>query len=185
MNRTLRRPLSLRRAQAGVSLVESMVATTLVAVVTTLAAPGFEDAIQRRQLEGAASQLETDLHLVRAAAVARHAPLRVSFESGSAGSCYVVHTGEAGACRCNGGDAPVCEPGASAERSVRFAAGDRVGLKANVRSVLFDPVKGTSTPAATVQLTARNGAQVRQVVNIMGRVRSCTPNAALPGIKHC
>jgi type IV fimbrial biogenesis protein FimT len=177
--------MTLRRAQAGVTLVESTVATALAAVITTLAAPGFEDAIQRRHLEGAASQLETDLHLVRAAAVARHTPLRVSFESTAAGSCYVIHTGAAGACQCNGGDAPVCEPGAQAERSVRFAAGDRVGLTANVRSVLFDPVKGTSTPAATVQFTSRNGAQVRQVVNIMGRVRSCTPNAALPGIKRC
>jgi type IV fimbrial biogenesis protein FimT len=185
MNRTLRRPLTLRRAQAGVTLVESTVATALVAVIGTLAVPGFEDAIQRRHLEGAASQLETDLHYVRAAAVARHAPLRVSFESAAAGSCYVIHTGGAGACQCNGGDTPVCAPGAQAERSVRFAAGDRIGLKANVGSVLFDPVKGTSTPAATVQFTSRNGAQVRQVVNIMGRVRSCSPNAALPGIKRC
>jgi type IV fimbrial biogenesis protein FimT len=117
--------------------------------------------------------------------VARHAPLRVSFESGAGGSCYVIHTGGAGACQCNAGDAAACAPGAQAERSVRFAAGDRIGLTANVGSVLFDPVKGTSTPAATVQFTSRNGAQLRQVVNIMGRVRTCSPNAALPGIKRC
>ena len=77
--RTLRRPiLGQRRAQAGVTLVESMVTASVLAVVTGLTVPGFEASIQRRHLEGAAAQLETDIHHARMLAVARNMPLRIS-----------------------------------------------------------------------------------------------------------
>ena len=180
-----RRPVGARRAQAGVTLVESMVVTSVLAVLTGLAAPGFEAAVQRRHLEGAAAQLETDIHLARMLAVARNAPLRMSFESSAAGSCYVIHTGAANQCGCAADGSAVCQGEAQAERSVRFDAGGAVRLRSNSRSVLFDPTKGTSTPTATVQLTARNGSAIHQVMNVMGRVRSCSPAPALSGYRRC
>lgn len=184
--RTLRRPtLGQRRAQAGVTLVETMVTTSVLAVVTSLAVPGFEGAIQRRHLEGAATQLETDIHHTRMLAVARNAPLRISFESGAAGSCYVIHTGAANQCSCAAGGAAVCQGAAQAERSVQFPAGGAVSLKSNSRSILFEPLKGTSTPTATLQLSTSQGAAIHQVMNIMGRVRSCSPTPALSGYRAC
>lgn len=182
---TRRQPTATRRAQAGVTLVESMVASSVLAVVTSLAAPSFNDAVQRRHLEGAAAQLETDIHYARTLAVSRNAPLRISFESGAGGSCYVIHTGSANQCSCAADGSAVCQGAAQAERSVRFAAGGPVGLTSNSRSVLFDPVRGTSTPTATVQLTAHNGAAIHQVMNVMGRVRSCSPAPALSGYRRC
>ena len=118
-------------------------------------------------------------------AVARNAPMRISFENNAAGSCYVIHSGAANQCSCDADGAAVCQPGATAERSVRFAAGDSVGVKANVRSVLFDPVRGTSTPTATLQLVSRDAGAVHQVMNITGRVRSCSPAPAIAGYKKC
>jgi len=118
-------------------------------------------------------------------AVASNTPLRISFESGASGSCYVIHTGAANQCSCAADGTATCQGAATAERSVRFAAGDAVKLRANVRSVLFDPVKGTSTPAATLQLSTRGGAAIHQVVNILGRVRSCSPSPGLSGYKAC
>ena len=50
--RRIAQPL-LRRAQAGVTLVETTVVTSVLAVVTSLAVPSFQDAVQRRHLEGA------------------------------------------------------------------------------------------------------------------------------------
>ena len=180
-----RRPTGARRAQAGVTLVESMVVTSVLAVITSLAAPSFDSSIQRRHLEGAATQLETDIHHTRLLAVARNVPLRISFESGTGGSCYVIHTGAANQCSCAADGTAVCRGGAQAERSVRFDIGGPVSLKANSRSVLFEPSRGTSTPTATMQLTARNGAAIHQVMNIMGRVRSCSPAPALSGYRRC
>lgn len=174
-----------RRTQRGVTLVETMVVTSMLAVVTGLAAPGFDGVMQRRHLEGAATQLETDIHYARMLAVARNAPLRMSFESNAEGSCYVIHTGSASQCSCTASGAAVCQGEAQAERSVRFDAGGVVRLKSNSRSVLFDPTRGTSTPTATVQLTARNGTAIHQVMNVMGRVRSCSPAPAIAGYRRC
>ena len=174
-----------RRAQAGVTLVETMVTTSVLAIATGLAVPSFDGTVQRRHLEGAAAQLETDIHHARMLAVARNASLRISFESGAQGSCYVIHTGSANQCSCTADGAAVCQGAAQAERSVRFPAGGPVSLKSNSRSIVFDPLKGTSTPTATMQLTARNGMAVHQVMNIMGRVRSCSPAPALSGYRAC
>lgn len=174
-----------RRAQRGVTLVETTVVTSLVAVLTGLAAPSFDELRQRKQLEGAAVQLETDVHYARMLAVARNAPLRISFESGSTGSCYVIHSGAAGQCQCATDGTAQCQGGAEVERVVRFGPEAGLSLKSNSRSVLFDPMRGTSSPTATVQLQARNGSAIHQVVNIMGRVRSCSPAPALPGYRRC
>lgn len=178
-------PKSLRRAQAGVTLVETTIVTSVLAIITGLAVPGFDGAIQRRHLEGAAAQLETDIHYTRTLAVARNAPLRMSFEVGAGGSCYVIHTGAANQCSCAAGGAAVCQGDAQAERSVHFAAGGPVSLKSNSRSIVFDPVKGTSTPTATMQFTSRKGQAIHQVMNVMGRVRSCSPAPALSGYRAC
>lgn len=142
-----------RRKQAGVTLVGSTIVVPVLAVVSGLLAPSFDRAMQRHHLEGATAQLETDIHRTRILAVARNAPLRIGFDSDAAGNCYVIRTGGANACNCAPDATAVCQGAAVAERSVRFAAGKAVSLRSNVRSVVFDPVKGTSTPTATVQFT--------------------------------
>jgi type IV fimbrial biogenesis protein FimT len=68
---------------------------------------------------------------------------------------------------------------------VRFDAGGAVDVRANSRSLLFDPMKGTVTPTATVQLHSRSGAVIHEIVNVMGRVRACSPAPALAGYKAC
>lgn len=182
-----RRPATAQRrsSQAGVTLVESAVVTSIVAVVAGLALPSFDDMVQRRHLEGAAMQLETDLHHARMLAVARNASLRISFENTAAGSCYVIHTGAANQCACAADGTAVCQGDAQAERSVHFGAGGPVSLKSNSRSVLFDPTRGTSTPTATMRFEASNGTAIHQVMNIMGRVRSCSPEPVVSGYKRC
>lgn len=174
-----------RRAQIGVTLIETTTVSAVLAVLTGLAAPAFDQSIQRRHLEGAATQLETDIHHARTLAVVRNSALRISFESGAGGSCYVIHTGAANECGCAADGSAVCQGTARAERSVYFAAAGPISLKSNSRSVQFDPAKGTSTPTATVQLQARSGAAIHQVMNIMGRVRSCSPAPALSGYRKC
>ena len=100
-------------------------------------------------------------------------------------TCYVIHTGAANQCACAADGSPVCQGDAEAVRAVRFEPGGSVSLKSNSRSVLFDPTKGTSSPTATIQLQARNGSAIHQVMNIMGRVRSCSPAPAVSGYRRC
>ena len=52
-------------------------------------------------------------------------------------------------------------------------------------SVLFDPLHGTASPTATVRVTGLSGRAIHHVVNVMGRVRSCSPLGAVPGYRVC
>ena len=61
-------------------------------------------------------------------------------------------------------------------KTVVLAAADRVSVGANVASIAFDPLHGTSTPTGTLRLVDAGGRAVHHVVNVMGRVRSCTPD---------
>ena len=183
-----RQPVSLvspARSQRGVTVLESLIAVTVTAVALGSALPGFEQARERRHLEGTAAQLETDIMHTRSLAVARNQGVRMGFESLQAGTCYTVHTGPANACSCNAGGAATCSPGAEALRTVYFASAGPVAVRANVRSILFDPRLGTSTPTGTLRVVGRGDAAIHQIVNIMGRVRSCSPAGSVPGMPHC
>lgn len=164
----------MHRRQTGSSLIECAIVTTVVALTLGAALPSFQEARQRRHLEGTAAQLETDLQLARAEAVARNEPVRLSFAQGDAGSCYWLHTGAK--------PQAVCEHRTDALRQVQLDTAVR--LQSNSASLLFDPIKGTVTPTATVRLQTEAGT-LHLVVNVMGRVRSCSPDGALPGLARC
>lgn len=172
------------RRQTGYTLVESLIPVTITAILLGGALPSLQTMTQRRQLEGSAAQLETDLQLARSAAVAANAVLRMDFASGAQGSCYILHDGAAGDCACGADGAPVCSAGVTPQRSVFFPDADPVRLHANVHSIGFDPTKGSVTPTASIRLQAQAG-ELRLVINVMGRVRSCTPDVALPGHHAC
>lgn len=178
-------PSTRRASQQGLTLVESLISLAVVTVSLGAAVPGFKQAQERRQLEGAAAQLATDLHHARSLAVARRAAVRVGVQALEGSSCYVVHTGSAGDCRCTESGTAVCTSGAEALRTVAFAAGQPLRLSSTSASMLFDPDRGTVTPTGTLQLQARSGPALRQVVNIMGRVRACSPGGSLPGYPAC
>lgn len=170
--------------QSGVSLIECCVASAIVAAALGTALPSFDEMRQRRLLEGTAAQLETDLQLARSEAVARNEGVRLAFEHDGTRSCYVMHTGAAGACRCDVSGIPQCDGGAEAMRQVHLGPTPGIDLRSNIGSMLFDPTKGTVTPTGTLKLRASPGS-VHLVVNVMGRVRSCTPDGALPGMARC
>ena len=183
-----RPPATLRGARlsrAGVSLLESLVVLAVTAVLVGTAIPSFEAARERRHLDGVAAQLETDIHHARMLAVAQNRTLRLSLHSGAAGSCYLVHTGSFEDCRCAVGQDPVCTAGARSLRAEHLTAGERPQVESNVRSIVFDASRGTSTPTGTFRVVGRDGRAVHLVVNIMGRVRACTPTPGLTGYPAC
>ena len=181
------RRTSLRnpRQSAGLSIVECLIATAVVTVSVGSGLPGFKSSVERRQLEGVAAQFETDMQYTRSLAVAHNRTLRVSFDSDAGGSCYVIHTGAPNACHCASDGLPVCAANAQAFRAVRQAAGGGVQVSSNSHSMVFEPVGGTVTPTATVRVTGHSGAAVHKIINLLGRVRTCTPTANLPGYKRC
>ena len=167
--------------QRGLTLVEAAVVVAIVAVAATTAAPGLQRLLEHRRLDAAATNLAADLQLARNEAIARNRVVRVARDE--LAGCYLLHTGPAGSCRCAADGTAVCDAGGASIRSV--AAGPRVALQSNAASIAFDPLHGTVTPTATWRVTGSDGRAVLHVVNVMGRVRSCSPDAAVPGYRAC
>ena len=173
-----------KRGSRGFSLVEAMVVVAVIAVVATTAVPSLVAFIDGRRLDATATALAADVQFVRTEAVARNQPIRISFHDAPGGTCWVVHTGPAAQCSCNDTPPAVCGGGAVEIKTVVLGAADRVSVRANVASIAFDPLHGTSTPTGTLRLVDGAGRAVHHVVNVMGRVRSCTP-AGVPGWRAC
>lgn len=171
--------------QRGVTLIEACIVMAISSVVIGTTVPGMQGLLDGRRLGGTAAQLATDIQYVRSEAVARNRAVRLSFHTAADASCYVVHTGTAAQCACGSTGPAVCDAGADEIKTVHLPAAERVGLQTNVGSVLFDPLHGTSTPTGTLRVIGTQGREVHHVINIMGRVRSCTPSGAVPGYRAC
>jgi type IV fimbrial biogenesis protein FimT len=173
------------RRQAGLTLVESLICLAVAAVGAGAALPSLQQTIERRHLEGASAQLATDIRLARSAAVAQRTSVRLSVQRDGAQSCYVIHTGNTGDCRCTGTGEAVCRGAAQTLRVVGFASSHPVHISASASNLQFDPDRGTVTPTSTLRLQGRGDQAIHQVVNIMGRTRSCSPGALVPGHTAC
>ena len=166
----------------GLSLVELLCTLAITAVLLGSALPMFQELRSSQALRATAALLETDLHYARSLAVTSRQSTRLSVQAvDSGGTCYRLHTGPAHACRCNGSGEAQCEEGAELLRLAEQDGPNGITLAPVGRSILFDGDKGTVTPTATLTVADREGRAIRQIINIMGRVRSCVPAGALGG----
>jgi type IV fimbrial biogenesis protein FimT len=172
------------RRQDGLTTIEVAVVGAILAIVAVAATQGMAQLKVRQQLAAAAAEFETDVQHTRSLAVLRATPLRLAFVADIGGSCYVIHSGAPGSCSCRVDGQTACDGDAEPLRSVGFAAASGLSVAGNVRSLNFDPV-GTVTPAGTLKFTGRDGAALHQVVNVMGRVRTCSSGGAVAGVKPC
>ena len=186
----LRRPgvaaPSRRATCRGISLIEACAVLAVLSVLAGLALPSFGDHLAKRRLEGRAVELSNDLQYLRSEAVSRNEAMRISFGADGGGSCYVLHPAEAKDCRCaSDGSARCNATGPGPLRSVGLPATEGIALASNVASIMIDPRLGTSTPGGTLRLSDHAGREIRQVVNIMARVRSCSPGGRVAGHRRC
>jgi len=172
-------------AQSGITLIEVCIVIAVAMVLLGNVLPSFQATLTRRTLEGHAAELAGDVQYLRSQAVSSHRTLRISFHTYNGGSCYVTHSGSAGDCGCNADGSPQCVSGAEAFKAVYFPSGRRVRLQSTVPSMVFDSVLGTTSPTGTMKLIDDQGRAIHHVVNIMGRLRSCSPGGAIPGYKAC
>jgi len=175
------------RAPRGLTLIECAIIIAILALVVSAAAPSFAAFIETRRIEGVARQLALDLRVARDEALRRRSGVRVSVHAGDWGSCWVVHTGAAGQCPCDAAGAAACAGEAVVLKAVHLPAEGRIAVRANA-SIRFDPLHGVATPAGTLKVVAASGRAVHQVVNIAGRVRSCTSTVdapPVPGYRLC
>ena len=176
---------SFSNPQRGLSLIECCVTLAIASILAGAAIPSFDQSLKKRVLDGSASELATDLYLARSEATAHQQGVRVSFHTVASGSCMLVHTGATANCGCSSEGVAQCSNGAVLIKGSYYPSARGVSVSANVASIRFDPTHGMATPAGTVRLVTANGPTVHHVVNIMGRVRSCSPGASAKGYKAC
>ena len=171
--------------QRGVSWIETCAVMAVLGVLSSQAIPAMGGLIDARRLEGAAVQFATDVHFARTEAVARNQGVRMSLHNAALGSCYVLHTGLSAQCACTSDAPATCTGDAREIKTIFLPALKGVAISSNSASVLFDPLHGTSTPSATFRVSGRSGRTIHQVINVMGRVRSCTPTGGVAGYVTC
>lgn len=176
-----------RAQQRGVTLIESMSVIAILSVVLGSTLPGFATLRQRADLAGVAAQLETDIQFARSHARSLNHTVRLSLREARGATCYMVHTGPAANCVCGGNEGEPATCGSESEllRVVAMNARGDVQVRSASKSITFDPVKGTVTPTATIRVEARDGSAIHQVVNLLGRVRSCSPGGRTVGERAC
>lgn len=177
---------TLARRAFGFTLVEQVTALSILTTAVTLGAGGVQALQQSQRLESAAAGVETDLQYARSLAVARGEFVRVRFHRESSRSCYVIYAGPPAACDCADAAGPRCSSDATLLRHAPFEARQLdVELLSRSTGFGFDGQLGTATPAATIELRNARLQQIRLVVNLMGRVRSCSPGGTVAGLEAC
>lgn len=176
--------ISGERRQRGLSLLEVVIVVAIVAIVAAAALPSFTELVAAHRLDGAATRLAADIQFARTEAIARNRMLRLSIRNGADATCWIVHTGGALDCSCTAAST-VCAGDALAIKGVALPSTERVVISGNVNSIVFEPLHGTSTPTGTLRLTDARGRAVHHIVNVLGRVRSCSPDGSVPGYPTC
>lgn len=174
-----------RKASRGLTLIESMAAMATAVIALGSVVPGLQDLRERKQLEGAAAQIATDLLHARTLSVANGISVRFNTQQAVDGMCYVVHTGAHGDCTCTGAGTAQCSASAQVLRVVGFGTGQPVHFTNNSQAITFDPTRGTVTPTATLTVSTAHGASISKVISLVGRVRTCSPGGSMAGYLSC
>jgi type IV fimbrial biogenesis protein FimT len=152
-----------KTASRGFTMVELMVVVALGAIITTLAAPSFNEQIARRRLEGAATELSIDLQYARTQAVSERNTVQLVTENG--GTSYRI---------VNGAGITL--------KTVNLPSGVTV---TNAVTVNYQHLRGNANVVQIALANVRTTAGMRVDTNTMGRVSICSPNAALKGYVAC
>ena len=175
-----------RHRTRGLSLVEVCVAMAIVSILSFSAWPNLTRWVDNVRMQGRSQELTGDLLLLRSQAIARNQDLRFTVLSDEQGSCYVLHDGGASDCTCSSQGTSQCgSPTSSLLKTVAFPREAGLSVQSSARSILFDPLLGGSAPGGTIRLTDRSGREIRHIVSLRGRVRTCAAGAGVSGHPPC
>jgi type IV fimbrial biogenesis protein FimT len=169
----------------GLTMIEMLCAVCILATTLGIATPSMNGWQLHQALLANAAELETDIQYARSTAVSRQQTVRLETQALGSSTCYVMHTGNARECTCSGNGQAQCIGNAQVLRVVEHRSDGSIKLSAVGVSMAFDSQRGTVSPTATLELADSQGRSIRQVVNIMGRVRSCSPQGKSTGMTLC
>lgn len=174
------------RRNIGLTLIELLTVIAIVAILSAIAAPSFSGLIAKKRVEGALTELITDLQFARSEAVQRNTNVRITFGTG----CYVIHTIGSTATSCTQSGGASLGTGAVGIKTVKLDAGSTVSFSPNdsLTYLMFDSVRamatwdGTDTSKGSVNINSSAADwQLRASVTSVGRTQTCSPNGSVAG----
>lgn len=181
MNRTA----TTRRNSRGFTLVELCVAAGICAAVLGQAVPAMGQLRQSQALRAQAEALAGDLRLARGEAARNGESVFFRISGKGANACYVLHTGVKDGCDCAGGQAVCTAPGSAVIKAEWLTGANAPALRSNAETLEFQRHQGLVTQTGSIELSLENGAAIRQVIAITGRVRSCAAGTKIAGLPKC
>ena len=172
-------------SQRGVSFIDMLMTIAVIGILLAQALPALDQLQLRHRVQLTAQTVMTDLQQARSEAITRAGAVHFRFSQHGAGSCYLIHTGSSGACRCVDEGQTVCSAAGQLIKQEWVPSSRKLSVSANVSSMSFNPRQGTVTSTGSIDIGASNGQAIRHVVSIAGRVRSCSPNGSFKTMPKC
>ena len=180
----------------GVTLIELVVAMTVLAILATAALPAYRDFFERYRLRGAVDEVTSAIATARAGAVKADRDVKVSFGGTSSSWCVGAAAAAepvagapvdaAQACNCLT-NAPQCVVG---DTVIRVMPGKHPGVTMTSTSMFFDfdSKLGVMQPLGSVCTTLKSPNQqyTMQInVNALGQTTTCSIGNAIAGVASC
>ena len=169
--------------QAGASLIEMMVAVTIVAILTILAVPNYAAWLQNNRIRTAAESLVDGLNLARAEAVRRNTAVRFDLVSTLTSGCTLSGSPKAWVV-ARGNPSGACDRNAAAQTdtAVATAADPKIIQKANVAdsagSTVINAVNSASSGATSVVFDGTGRVSTASIATMVSRISLSNPAVA-------
>lgn len=155
--------MTRRCSVRGFTLIELLVAMAVAAVLLTIVVPSFTDQLSRRKLEGAATELSTDLQFARSQAVAKNTTATLATNAG--GNQYTL---------------------TAASTIFKTVNLDSQLSITPSTAITYDQLRAMATTSGSLTVSStRTTGQLQVVVSPMGRVSMCSPSGSLKGYTAC
>ncbi len=180
---------SSRRGAQGFSLIELMVAISVLLIIAVIALPSFQQSIERQRLTGAAETIYADFQRARSHAIKIngdvYANFNVSASGGSADWCYGLTDLGSGVCDCDTASAASC----TLDGVAYVVSGARypgISLSASATEVEFDSLRGTVWPVGgNVGVKSESGNELHVKYHFTGRIKRCVNSGDVAGFEGC
>ena len=173
-------------AQSGITLMETMVVVSILAMLTGMALPSFKEMILNHRLRGKAFEYVTHMNWARSLAVSSNQAVNLRISASESTSCYVVFHGPGDDCNCNASGA-VCSTAGNNLLVVVLSRSEGIRVSARTESAAtrINPRQGMISPTLTAIFSADNGKAIHNISNILGKTRSCTLGEANFDLPTC
>ena len=175
----------------GFTLVELLITVTIGAILMALAIPSMQDFIARKRLEGAATELVTDLRYMRAAQLERGRPVRIRFSVTDAKTCYVIFVeGRGFNADCNCGSEPVCASVPSAAEALKVVSMPRssgIEMRSTPSTMGLQGLNSLPAGGTTLRIavTGPAGNEVEVTTNALARPSICSVSGYENSLTPC